>query len=422
MRKSDPQSVEQALAELQRLIRRSPLPVQLETALTGRIPEDLRPEGKLSLLLAPLEAHALDQVRCLLPNDLRFEHLDDHVHVAMDATWRFVCRAYTQQQGDLVAAFIEEHGRTPMQRTCFFPLEWLNVATEVTLFGVRFIPAGGVNMPPYVLQPAAGPTKVSVVGVEVTGTSYKTMIGRARADAERALRLLRATLRAHHSLPDIQLRFRLRNEMWLDDNAKAWSRPPERGADLDLNDALIVLATSQPLSALPAVPTNDVEHRASWALQWFERAQLAVDPLMELLALFYGLETILGDKSEGLKAPALALRRAMLDLLTRGACHDPSDTYWLYDEVRSKAVHGEKPPEVSQRDVDALASDVRVALNQFLEFASARGLVKRKQVRDALDAHPERARIAEDLLKTDPARWRKYLQPSAPTDSDSAED
>jgi len=86
------------------------------------------------------------------------------------------------------------------------------------LYGARFIPAGVIDMPAYTLAPEAGPTTVSVIAMECTGTSYKNMIHRARVDAERALRLLRATLREHDMLPDIQLRFRLATVMWFDDN------------------------------------------------------------------------------------------------------------------------------------------------------------------------------------------------------------
>lgn len=244
------------------------------------------------------------------------------------------------------------------------------------------------------------------------------MISRACADAERALRLLRATLRGHHILPDINLRFRLGHDVWFDDGAKAWGRAPDWGVELRLNEALVELATSQPLSTLPAVPTNEVEQRVARALRWYESAQLAVDPVMKLLALFFALETILGDKSEGLKAPALAMRRAMLGLVTTGHFGHPSDTYSLYDEVRSEAVHGEEPPEVHSRDLDGFAWDVRTALNEYLAYARAEGFTRRKHVRRALDTDERRVAVAETLVAEDPNRWREYLAPpvaSGPT-------
>ena len=251
---------------------------------------------------------------------------------------------------------------------------------------------------------------MSLIAVECTGTSSKNMIQRARADAERALRLLRATLRGHNMLPDIQLRFRLGTVVWFDDSKFGWDRRPDAGVDLELGDDLLALAASQPLSMLPAAPTNDVERRVARALVWFERAQLAVDPLMELLALFFALETILGDTSEGPKAGGLALRRAMLGLRTSGHFAHPSQTYWLYDQVRSKAVHGDEPPEVSQRDVDRFAWDVRVALNECMQLARAEGLTRRKHVRDALDGDERRAEIIAALVEEDPVNWRSYIE------------
>ncbi len=75
---------------------------------------------------------------------------------------------------------------------------------------------------------------------------------------------------------------------------------------------------------LPLEATNDVEQRTNTALGWFEQAQLVGDPLMEVLFCFMALEAILGDTHEGLKGPKLALRRAMLSLLTKGGFRHPS--------------------------------------------------------------------------------------------------
>jgi Zn-dependent alcohol dehydrogenase len=62
-------------------------------------------------------------------------------------------------------------------------------------------------------------------------------------------------------------------------------------------------STRQTVTAAGRGGRNDVERRANTALRWFEQAQLAGDPLMEVLFCFTALEAILGDTSEGLKAP-----------------------------------------------------------------------------------------------------------------------
>jgi hypothetical protein len=213
-------------------------------------------------------------------------------------------------------------------------------------------------------------------------------------------------------MPDRQLRFRLGPVVWFDDSIRAgWTSPPEEGWELELDDGLLRHATSQQISTLPAEPSNDVESRAERALEWFERAQLAVDPMVQLLYLFSALEAILGDRSEKLKAPALAVRRAMLGLLTSGGFTHPNRTYLLYDEVRSYAIHGEAPRPISQREVDDLAWDVRRAINEFLEYARAKGFTKRAHVRKALDEHERRDSVVEGLLRDDPELWSRYLKP-----------
>jgi len=87
--------------------------------------------------------------------------------------------------------------------------------------------------------------------------------------------------------------------------------------------------------------------------------------VLECLYLFFALEAILGDRSEGLKAPALAIRRALLGWLVTSGFSHPSRTFLLYDDLRSAAaVHGEAPPSLPERLSDMFASDVRRALNE----------------------------------------------------------
>jgi hypothetical protein len=351
MGKRDP--VERALTKLQALIRSPPTGGE-EVVMTGAVPEDLQSEDFKAIGLPLEESTALEDARSLLSADLRFEYLKDHDVDRI--TWRFVCRAHLQRRGDLVSDFVEEHAREPMDRTCFFPIELLTIKEEAALYGVRLMPPDAVERPPALFGHDPGPTIGSIIAIECTGTDYGKMSLRARAVAERALRLLRATFREERWMPDRQLRFRLGAVVWFDDSIRAgWTSPPEEGWELELDDALLRHATSQQISTLPAEASNDVESRVERALEWFERGQLAVEPIVKLLYLFSALEAILGDKSEKLKAPALAVRRAMLGLLTSGGFTHPNRTYLLYDEVRSYAIHGEAPRAISQREVDAFA-------------------------------------------------------------------
>jgi hypothetical protein len=102
----------------------------------------------------------------------------------------------------------------------------------------------------------------------------------------------------------------------------------------------------------------------------------------------------------------------MLGLLTTGRVTHPERTYLLYDQVRSAAVHGERPPAIDAREVRTFAWDIRIAINEFLQFAADHGLVKRARVRQALDADERRQRVVDELLEQDPDLWRGYLAPA----------
>jgi hypothetical protein len=401
-------TVEHALAELQRLVRRR-LAVDGIPAMSGLLPDDLQSDESKMLGLRRDERDALQYVRNLLAEDLRFEYLKESAAEA--ATWRFVCLAH-MRDGDHVPDFVAEHAREPMERTCFLPLESLTISEEIELFGVRLLPLDQASPPEPLFGPPLTEASRSVVAVPALGTDYMKMNGRARVAAEHALRLLRATLREHPWIADEQLRFRLGPSVWFDDERSAWQRAPDEGWELTLDQGLVELVTSQPISSLPEVPSTDVERRAELALRWYERAQLVVEPIDKLLYLFFALEAILGDKSEGLKAPALAVRRAMLGLLTTGHFTHPARTYLLYDKVRSAAVHGERPPDVDGRDVRSFGWDIRIAINEFLQFASDHGLVKRSRMRQALDVDDRRQGVVQALLEQDPDLWAPYLGPA----------
>ena len=371
------------------------------------LPEDLQSEQGRVLQLFADECAALNKVRALLSKDRRFEYLSENA--LRDATVRFVCEADRRRKGDLVARFVQQHARDLVTRTCFLPLELLVVSDKVDLFGITLIPAHRVDIPATVLGPDPRPTMASVVAVGCSGTDYEKMGNRARAVAEHALRLLRVALREDRWIDDRQLRFRLGSTIWFEDTASGWKSRPDEGWELELGNELIQLSASQEIAQLPPVATNDVERRADLALRWFERAQLEFDPMAGLLYLFYALEAILGEKSAAQKAASLAIRRAMLGLLVSGGFSHPARTFLLYDRVRSAAVHGEEPPEISEKAVDAFAFDVRRSINEFLAYARREGFTRRKQVREALDTHERRKRVVQSLLSQDPELWSKHL-------------
>lgn len=139
---------------------------------------------------------------------------------------------------------------------------------------------------------------------------------------------------------------------------------------------------------------------------------IEADPLKSLLFLFFALEAMLGDRSEGLKAHGLAYRRTLLSLATKESFTDPSRAYLLYDEVRSAAVHGEEAPPVSDDVWRALLWDVRLALNEYLELAARDGFQTRRRVLRYLRGHPDRPRLDDWLLEFDEVIWKEFLSDS----------
>jgi hypothetical protein len=133
-----------------------------------------------------------------------------------------------------------------------------------------------------------------------------------------------------------------------------------------------------------------------------------------MLFLFFALESLLGDKSEGLKAAGLAFRRAMLSIATTERFAHPDRMLLLYDRVRSAAVHGEQVPEVTWDLVSRLAWDIRLAMNEYLDYAEAEGHRKRSQVRKALMEHAEAKRLAEWLRERGGPEWRDFLDKNFP--------
>jgi hypothetical protein len=99
----------------------------------------------------------------------------------------------------------------------------------------------------------------------------------------------------------------------------------------------------------------------------------------------------------------------MLNHVTDSGFTHPNLTLFLYDQVRSSAVHGGDPPEVDWRTVSQLTWDVRDALNRYLRLAAREGLHRRGRLIQHLERHPDWPRLREWLLEHDPANWSNYF-------------
>jgi hypothetical protein len=394
------------LGDLQRLITRPPADSADQAAMTRRLPPELTGGQELDLGLVREEVTVFERVKAALRTDLRFEHLRD----VDNAVWHFVGECWADRGTDHVAAFIERHGRQPMARLCYFPIEFLSVVSEMEVFGIHLLPVNDPKVPQTRTWFKREAPVGSVAAVRVRGTSFERMADRARLVATHALRVLRVALREHRGITDEQLRFRLGIAFAFDNEESAgWRQRDDVAYDLELTSDLMNLARGQPISALPLNPTTDVERKADLALRWMERAWLTGEPLVGLLFLFFALEALLGDKSEGLKAHLLASRQIMLSHILTGGFSHPNETWFLYEKVRSGAVHGENAPEVSRDMVQSFAWVVRRTLNQYLTLAQRQGLVKRGRLLKMLDAHPDRPQLIAWLRHNGGSVWTEYL-------------
>jgi hypothetical protein len=374
---------------------------------TGEVPEDLATEEVKWLTLDEDAHNALEDAKGVISVDLRFEYLD---RTELDkALWRFTCECFLDRSSDKVAGFIVQHARPVVNTTCYLPVEYLSVDEERTVSEVRLLPTNAVELPPaerwFRLDPPVG----CVAAVAVSGTSYQLMAERARAVAEHALRVLRISLRAHPFIHHRQLRFRLGESYAFREQLTGYQSRDDTSWALTYGAKLVDTAVQEKIFGLPRVPRNHLERKADLAARWIERGMLATEPIVSLLYYFFALEALLGDKSQTLKAPILAFRRAMLATAVGSGFSHPTETHLLYEDVRSAAVHGSDVQNVSDEIARNFGWDVRRALVQYLEFAADRGFTRQSQLVMALDTHFQHGDLVAWLRDNGGPKWTDYL-------------
>jgi hypothetical protein len=351
------------------------------------------------------EREAITVAKEALLADLSFEHL----RRPDDAVWQFVGQCWVDRTTDHVPAFIEKNSLDPLDRICFIPVEHLAVAGAIDVLGLRLLPTNDPHLPKvrqwFSLEKPIG----CVAAVPVVGTNYGLMAERAQFLASHALRVMRIALREHFGINDWQLRFRIGMAYVFDDSLSGWHLREDQAFELGLGGDLITMAQDRSVSLMPAHPTTDIGKKADLALRWMERAWFTGEPLVALLYLFFALEALLGDKSEGLKAHGLAFRQTMLSYIVEGNFTHPNQTWFLYDRVRSGAVHGEDTPDVEPKIVHSFAWDVRKALNQYLALAEGQHFTRRGHLLSFLDQHPHRPQLIAWLRQNGGQIWTDYL-------------
>jgi hypothetical protein len=371
----------QVLESLGRAIRRAPddggVPFQ-----RGPIPAELSARAELhGFGLGERHRSAWNAAKAALAADPRFEHLADHDMEA--ALWRFACEARVHGD-DVVARFLERHARPLFDRTCFFAVHALTAREPVSLAeDVTLLPIEDADVPAHIAAARRGAMPAAVVAVTARGTSVSRMVGRARARAEHALRLLRISLGQAAGISDDQLRFRLGSAVWVKNHAR-WARQADRAPAVELDRRAVAALQAEPLWTVPGTGAGpgDVDSHLNLGLRWFEQGQLASDPVTRLLCLFLALEAILGGGFENGRPDLMRSRRAALG--GHGSPLPAPSLYDRYPEVRSRAGDG-GPLPVADDEIRAFAADVQRALGEFLVYARGSGLSTVAAVREALD-------------------------------------
>jgi hypothetical protein len=351
------------------------------------------------------EIAAMEAAKEALLADLSFEHLQK----PEDDVWQLVGEWWADKETDHIPGFIEEHRREPFDRMCFIPVEHLSVTTATDVFGIRLLPTDDDEVPQAELRMSLQKPVGCVAAVAVQGTNLGLMADRARFLALHVLRVMRIALRTDMGIHDWQLRFRLGSSYAFDDASSGWNTREDAAYDLELDGDLIALVGNQPVSRMLAYPTADIDKKADLALRWMERAWLAGDPLVALLYLFFALESLLGDKSERLKAHGLAFRQAMLSYIVDEHFRSPNETWFLYDRVRSGAVHGEDAPDVDSKIVQRFAREVRRTIDQYLTLADRQHFARRSRLLTFLDKHEDRLKLTTWLRDNGGDIWTNFL-------------
>lgn len=395
-----------ALRRLQAAIRAADAP-DARHGRSGQIPEDLATPNLLWLTLTGEESDAFGQAMGALEVDLCFEHLDRRS--AYKLLWRLTCQAHIDRSTDHVDPFISAHARESRSFDVIFTVRHLDVHEEFELGGAMFLPTSSTRVPaPDELT--ADPDVRGILQTTAVGTDRHRIIQRARATAEQALRVLRNGLRTTlRGAPNRQLRFALGERYAFADSHRAgWQLADEAAWELRVDAEMAARVATTPTARLDAAAHTDLDTHANTAMRWADRSLITPDPLVRILYLFFALEALVGDRATGEKGRRISFRRAVLDHATRGGFRNPHITYALYDEVRSAAVHGGRPPDVSERDADALDADVRGALDQVLKFAAGFAETKHSRVMNALDRHPDAPEIVRWLQATDRGVWHGF--------------
>lgn len=367
----------------------------------GKIPQRLATPEAGWLEVGPGIAHLIREVTEALREDERFEHLAEKA----DATvWEFVCDSAINRGTDHVKAFVNDRSRAPQSFTLRFSVDHLTVAEPEPVGDVVLLPLPdeSTKAGQHLRRDAAAGCMAQVV---VTGTDSRRATERGRERARHALSLLRVSLANIRGLHERQLRFRVGEMFTIDESLQGFQRHDDEALDIDLDKPLgEAIPGFKPLE-LPFTTGTEIHRRLALAVSWIDAAHMDASPIHRVGFLFTALEAMLGDSAEGLKAPALVFYRTALGHVVQGQFPDPHRLYYLYDQVRSYATHGEITPDVTEDDIAYLNWNIRTTLFDLVTLCQTRNLVSRAQVRKELMKDGVDQLTLDYLRSTGPQDW-----------------
>jgi len=222
-----------------------------------------------------------------------------------------------------------------------------------------------------------------VAQVAVTGTDPHRATERGRERVRHTLAVLRVSFaNAERGFHPNQLRFRL-GQMYIIDQGHGFSLQKDAAFPITFDKPMKDALPNLEIIPIPFDGKTDIQKRLALAVSWIAAAHMDASPIHRVGFLFTALEAMLDDQSEGLKAPALVFYRTALGHAVKGMFPDPYRLYYLYDQVRSYATHGEAT-EVTDDDVSYLDWNIRETMFELVSFCNERNLTKRSQVRREL--------------------------------------
>jgi hypothetical protein len=374
-----------------------------------RVPNDLRQHfnGSHIAVSRPVLTQ-MNEVFLTIREDLRFEQLSDSQ--LKDSIRWLVSAKLAAHKGDLAVEFIAKFGGRLKERVVWFSIVHLAVENSFVVNDVTISPIGESIRSKIPDEDWDSRTR-STATVSATGVDEGKMIVRARQSIREALSILRTELPFLLIMAaDEQLRFDTGLSCGFVDDSRpfVWNQLASN-IDLTLREDLIDRFDEDRLSLKSVGPGIRKKLRISYG--WLDRARATDDMPVRALFLFFALEAILGDKSAGRKSLRLAFIEALLSHVEEGSFRSPNKLHFMYDKLRSDAVHGTSNFDVDEAQVRELNDRVYVAVKHSISIVRREGIDSIKSLPYWFINHPETPDLLAWLREYSPDEWEAFTWP-----------